>query len=597
MKHSRLALISVVFLLLICRSSYGQHPKISYQLAMPNPWTHLFEVEIRLESLPQEKSIDFILPVWRPGLYMIFDFASGVRDFAAFGPDERPLKWQKTEKSKWHVETNKASSVSVRYRVYANEFNMRTRGLNDEHGFVDGTAVFMYVDRYRTLPLTLEVKPYEGWHVTTGLEGTGNEFTAPSYDYFVDCPIEIGTQKDFPFTVDGVSHVLSFSAPGNWNADTLISGISKIVKTQKDFWGEFPYKRYVFLVHCIPNPGGATEHINSTILQTRPYGFGDHGGNRGFLGMVSHEYFHTWNVKQLRPRGINPYDFTKENYSRELWVAEGMTSYFSGILMVRAGYTTPAQYVEGIAGTVQGDRQRPGNSVQPVSEASFDQWVMNSHGYEQSYNAQSDIYGKGANVSGLLDLQIRKSSGNKHSLEDVIRAMYKRFPLSGKGYTLKDLQSVAEEFSGEGLQKFFDDYVFGAKPLPWEELLTVGGIELTAKDSTPKAWVGIGTNDMGERTRITSVVAGSPAEDAGLELGDELLALGGYRMRSGDFIDRISGMKPGESITLTVFHNDRIRELRVKVGSSPVPAYVASKVKNPSAGQKAVFESWLKTAW
>ncbi len=597
MKRSRSWFPIVVLVLLVSRPSLAQHPKISYRLAMPMPSTHLFEVELRMESLPPEKTLDLILPVWRPGLYMVFDFAGGVQNFEAFGPGDTPLKWQKVERSTWRVQTNKAGAVRVRYRVYANEFSTRMRGLNSDHGFVDGTAVFMYVERYRALPLVLDVRPYEGWHVTTGLEGGENRFTAPSYDYFVDCPIEIGTQKDFTFEVDGVPHVLSLSASGNWNADTLIRGISRIVKAQKDFWGGFPYTRYVFLVHCIPNPGGATEHINSTILQTRPFAFTSQGGDRGFLGMVSHEYFHTWNVKQLRPKGISPYDFTRENYSRELWIAEGTTSYYNGVLMVRSGFTTPDQYVEGMAGTVQADRQRPGNAVQPVSEASFDQWVMGRTSGDQGNNAESDIYGKGANVSLLLDLSIRRSSGNRHSLDDVMRAMYKAFPLSGRGYTLKDFQSVAEEFAGQSLQGFFDEYVFGAKSLPWEDLLGVAGIELVVKDSIRKPWLGMAPTDMGERTRITTVVPGSPAEASGIEPGDELLAVNGYRARAADVFERLAEAKPGDSLTVTVFRNERLRDVRVMVGSAPVPAYSARKMKAPSAEQKAVFESWLKTSW
>ena len=299
---------------------------------------------------------------------MVLDFAGGVQEVEAHEGGGSTLSWSKAGKSLWRVQTNGAGSVTLRYKVYANEFNLRTRGLNDEHAFVDGSAVFMYAEQFRGLPVRLTVEPYKEWHVTTGLEGHGKEFSAPDYDYFVDCPLEIGNQHDFEFMVDDVPHVLSIFGEGNWNADTLVRDIAKIVRTEKEFWGEFPYQRYVFLLQCTPSSGGGTEHINSAAMGTRPFVFKSPDGYRGFLGLVSHEFFHTWNVKQLRPRGIHPYDYTKENYSRELWIAEGTTSYFDDLLLIPAGFKTAEKYLEDVASSIQGDRQRPGNSVHFPSE-------------------------------------------------------------------------------------------------------------------------------------------------------------------------------------------------------------------------------------
>jgi len=572
-------------------------PAISYTLSMPKPATHLFEVEMRVESLPSAEALDFRLPVWRPGRYMILDFASGVQEFTAFDGKKKPLQWEKTEKSTWQVVTEGAAAVVLHYRVYADEFYLRTRGLNSDHAFVDGTSVFMYLDAFRREPVKLTVRPYKDWHVTTGLQGDGLHFTAPSYDYFVDCPLELGTQQDFTFQVDGVPHVVSIAGAGNWNADTLVRDFTKIVKEQKEFWGDLPYKRYVFLIECTSNPTGATEHLNSTIIQTRPFIFQDAERYRYFLNTVQHEFFHTWNVKQLRPRGIHPYDFAKENYSRELWIAEGTTTYYEEILMVRGGFNKPDKFLSDLADRIRDDRSRPGNSIEPISETSFDAWVKDSRGTEQQMNAQSDLYGKGANISLILDLEIRKRSSNTHSLDDVMRAMVQRYPLSGDGYTLRDFQAVAEEFAGGKLDDFFKDYIYGVKELPWEELLLTAGIQIAPKDSVKKPWLGIGLYDAGEKTRVSNVVAGSPAEDAGFEIGDELLAVDGYRVRQAGFSERISEMKAGDSLEVTIFRDDRLREIHVKIGSAPIPVYSAAKVKNPSPLQKSTYESWLGTPW
>lgn len=589
--------VFLLMLLTTLMSNAGQ-TSVRYTLGMPKPSNHLFEVSVEFENLSsQEDSIDLVLPVWRPGRYLILDFAGGVERFSASDGNEHRLRWEKVEKSRWRIYTAGSRTLVARYTVYANEFGQRTRGLNDEHAFVDGSAVFMYCERYRRLPVILTVIPFRGWHVTTGLEGRGTEFSAPNYDYFIDCPMEIGTQKDFTFDVDGTPHVLSIFGEGDWNADTLIRDIRTIVHTEKEFWGEFPYHRYVFLLHCTPAEGGGTEHLNSTIMGTGPYVFRNPESYRGFLGLVAHEFFHTWNVKQLRPRGLLPYDYTKENYSRELWVAEGTTSYYGELLLVRAGLIPSASYLDGIAGGIREDRLRPGNSIQPVSESSFDAWIKYWRGTEESYNAESDYYGKGAAVSGVLDLEIRRRSNNARSLDDVMRTMYRKFPLSGTGYTLDDYQRIAEEAAGERLGDVFRMYVYGTAPIPWEQVLSWTGLALVKADSVHKPWLGIGTSDAGDRMRVTRVIAGSPADDAGLDVGDEILALDGNRIRSSTLSDRIGEHKEGDRVKLTLFRDDHLREITVTLHLSPVQNYKVTK--KPDAGdlEKRIFSSWTGTSW
>ncbi len=576
----------------ISSAAQASQPEIHYVLSMPHPQSHLFEVSIQLRDIVPDTAIDLTLPSWRPGRYVILDFAGGVQEFSAEA-DGAPLPWHKTDKSTWHIKIKGVTSISVNYKVYANEFEQRTRGLNDQHAFVDGTSVFMYAERYRHLPISLSVKPYGRWHTTTGLASKGvNTFTAPDYDYFIDCPLEIGNQKDFQFKVDGIPHVLSIFGEGNWNADTLIRDISKIVRTEKEFWGVYPYERYVFLLECLPNGGGGTEHINSTIMQTYPFGFKNPGSYRGVLGLVAHEFFHTWNVKQLRPKGLKPYDFHRENYSEELWVAEGMTSYYDELLMVRAGFTPVSEYLERIGSAIAADRNRPGNTLQSVASSSFEAWIEYWRGMQQSYNAESDYYELGSMVSCILDLSLRRLTSGRHSLDDVMREMYRRFPLSGPGYTLADLRTVAGEVGGAEMANVFDEDVYGAKPLRWEEALSAAGLEVSGADSIARPYTGIYLNDGGGSTRITRIVAGSPAYLSGLDIGDELLALNGFRVRAGSFADRIGEMKPGDPITLTVFQREQLRTVQLTLGIAPQSSYRVEPVKTPTEAQRAVFQSW-----
>jgi predicted metalloprotease with PDZ domain len=590
-------MILLLLLLFATTMSVAQNPTVRYTLSMPNPSSHLLEVEFALDGLPEGGAgIDLLLPVWRPGRYQVLDLASGVVSFSVTDADGHALAWSKTEKSRWHVERGAARSVRARYTVYANEFSLRTRGLNDEHAFVDGAAAFLYAEEYRALPVELEVRPYKDWHVTTGLEGGGTRFHAPDYDTFIDCPLEIGTQADIPFEVEGVPHVLSIAGSGNYDTAVLVRDITKIVETTKAMWGSFPYRRYVFLVHCSPTSGGGTEHVNSTIMGTRPYIFKNPESYRSFLSLVAHEYFHTWNVKQLRPKGITPYDYTRENYTGELWVSEGTTSYYDELLLVRAGLATPEKYLEVVQAAVMGDRARPGNTVQPLSSSSFDAWIKYTKMNQQAYNTESDFYDKGSSVSLLLDLEIRQASANARSLDDVLRSLALRFPL-GAGFDQTDLLRACTEAAGKEMAPFFASYVDGTEPLPWERVLGYAGIELVRKDSVARPWIGLASSDADGRTRVTRVVAGSPAAAAGIDPGDEIVALNGVRARTADVTDRVAELKPGDRVRLTLFRNDQLREAVLTVGTQPVPALAARRVASPSEMQRAIYQGWLRADW
>lgn len=590
----------LISFLMVTAMASAQKPSIRYTLGMSKPQTHLLEVTMSIQGLPgNEKEIDLVLPAWRTGRYVLFDFAGGVQGFSAVDENSNPLSWAKTDKSTWRISRKKAAIVTVRYLVYANETSERTRGLNDEHAFVDPASTFMYVKKFDKVPVTLTVVPFVNWHVTTGMDevkGMKNTYSAPTYEYFADCPLEVGMQKDFVFEAEGKPHVLMIYGEGNWDENKMIRDISKLVKANREFWGVLPYERYVFMLHVSAVMGGGTEHINSTIMQTRPFGFKDPNAYKGFLDLVSHEYFHTWNVKQLRPAGITPYEFLSENYLRELWIAEGTTSYYGPLLLLRSGFSTAQEYVNTIAASVQGDRTKPGNREQSLSESSFDAWIKYWRGRQQAFNAESDYYDKGSDVSLLLDLEIRHMSGNKNSLDDVMRAMYKRFPL-GTGYTVNDFEALCAEKAGMSLKKFFDSYVHGVVKLPWEEYLGYAGLQLTPKDSTAKSWLGLAASDMGERTRVWRISAGSPAEEAGISINDEIVALNGFRIRAAELTNRIGEMKAGDRLRLTVFREERLREFDVTLRNQETPSYVIAKVKNPTELQKRIYEDWLRTNW
>jgi predicted metalloprotease with PDZ domain len=587
----------------------AQNPQITYELSMPKPSNHLFEVSISFENLPAADTyLELTLPVWRPGRYLIFDFASGVQEFSADGPNGKPLQWKKINKNTWRINAAQERSVSVGYKVYADEFNLRTRGLNSEHGFVDGTSVFMYSEEYRSLPLKLKVNPYRDWHVTTGMESADNEpntFSAPNYDYFVDCPLEIGNQRDIEFTVSGTNHIFSIQGEAEFNKDSLLSDLRKIIKMNLDFWGSIPYEKYVFIVHCSPQSSGGTEHHNSSVLGVRPSAFETAPGYKGFLRLVSHEFFHTWNVKQFRPAGITPYDYSKENYTEELWLAEGGTSYYDGLLLLRTKQIELQDFFDEIKNAVQEERRRPGNRVQSLAESSFDAWIKFWKGTPQRYNTETDYYGKGSSVCLILDLEMRNRTNSRHSLDDVFKQMFKRYRIPapsevGKGdagYTNADFIKVCEELSGTDFRQFFDDYLYGTKQIEWEKYLSHAGLELRSEDSTIVPVVGIITEQRGDRILVKQMLSGSASENAGLSVGDELIALDDERISYEGFDEKLDNYETGDTLTVTVFRNDKLLDFNLILQDKKVANYYVVKTSNPSALQKSIYESWLNTEW
>lgn len=592
-------ILSIIFFNCI---SLAADTKISYSAAMPFPSGHLFEITLTVENLDSaiDGFIDFSLPAWRSGRYNILDFSSGVQEFSAEDKNGNKLDWAKTDKDTWRVKADGSNNIIIKYKVFSNEFSLRTRGLNDECGFIDASAVFMFAEKYRFSPLTLKVYPYGSWHVTTGLDklnGEENIFYAPDYDYLADCPILIGNQKDHEFFINDKKFVVSFPPDLNYDADKVINDIRIISIAVCDFWGEIPFEHFTYLLISGPFDYGATEHLNSTVFSVSSTTFTNKDRYNTFLSNCAHELFHTWNVKQLRPESMDPYDFTKENYSGELWIAEGITSYYEDIFMMKTGFRTPEKYLEILSGNIQNDLERPGNYIQSLSESGFDAWVKHSGNAQNKYISETDFYKKGSNVSTLLDLEIRYNSGNKYSLDDVMRKMYKDFPLGKGGYNNVDFIKICEEYNGKSLTEFFSGYLFGTDSLDWKKYLSYSGLELKINYDQEKPSLGISTRESGDRLYISGVVPGSPAYQSGLDINDEIVAMNGYRVRSSSLNSRISDMKEGDEIILTVIREDKLREFKAVLKNIKPVNYKIEKTEDPDKLQTEIFESRVGSSW
>lgn len=375
---------SMVLILCLSAAAAAQEiatpPDISFTVAMPRPHTHLFEVELRVRRLtataPPEETL--VMPVWTPGSYMIREFARHVQDFAATDSSGHSLSWEKTNKNSWRVVTNGARDWRASYSVYANELSVRTSELNSDHAFWNNANLLMYLDGFVTAPATLRIEPRPGWRVATGLPavaGAEDVFRAETFDILYDSPMEVGNFKVLSFAVKGVPHRIVIDGEGNYDPERLRTDVQKIVATEIAIMGgEIPYHDYTFVLHLRANAGGGLEHLNSTALGYPSFGFRPERSSgvasaapnaqpqrtyRGFLSLVAHEFFHLWNVKRIRPDALGPFDYTKENYTKLLWVAEGFTDYYANIALRRAGLVSDHEFLEDEAKAFRTCRRHP----------------------------------------------------------------------------------------------------------------------------------------------------------------------------------------------------------------------------------------------
>lgn len=614
MRHTRLhAALAASFMLALFAvaparaQSSAAAPEISYTVSMSQPHTHLLEVEARLrwrEGSTAPARAELVMPVWTPGSYLVREFERHVQDFAAQDGAGRALQWSKANKNTWRVETAGARDVRVRYSVYSNELTVRTNELNDRHAFWNNSALLMYPEGHLAAPSTVRVVPREGWKIATGLaavSGERNTFRAESFDILYDSPFIVSDFKVVSFEVRGVPHRIVIDGEGNYDLERMRRDVQKVSEANAELMKEVPMRDYTFILMTHPTASGGLEHLNSTALIWRRHFFRPDANWRDFLGLVSHEYFHLWNVKRIRPDALGPFDYTRENYTRLLWVAEGGTSYYGDLLVRRAGLMTDKQYLESVAGAFQSLQNTPGRLEMSVEEASFDAWIKYYRPDENSVNSSISYYDKGAIVSLLLDMEIRKRSNGARSLDDVMRTLYTEFFKKNRNYAPEDFQRAAETAAGGSLDEFFRRYVRGREELDYNAALLTVGLRLDTTGAgdegkpapPPKAYLGATLAQDGDRLMVRNVPAGTPAYEQGLNAGDQIVAVDGNRATLTFLNARLEEKRPGDAVALNVFRTDELRTFNIKLGSRTDAPYRIFPLKNPTPDQTRNYQSWL----
>jgi predicted metalloprotease with PDZ domain len=558
-------------------SSSPRGASVHYRVEAADLHAHLFRVSLHIDQPAAQQRVS--LPVWIPGSYLVREFSRNLQRLAA-RQDGRAVVVQQLDKCNWQIECVPSTPLILSYEVYAFDHSVRTAWLDTQRGFFNGTSLCLKVHGQENSVHSLDLMAVKGmrhWQAATGLmphrcgkHGFGT-YLAADYDELVDCPVEMGAFWSGEFKAGGVSHRMVVSgASESFDGPRLLEDVQKICEAEIRFWHERKrpaHKSYLFMLNAVDDGYGGLEHRNSTALIASRRDLPRLGETRtsdGYttlLGLISHEYFHTWNVKHLRPAEFTHYDYAGENYTQLLWFFEGFTSYYDDLLLRRAGLIDDATYLKLLNKTINQVLQTPGREVQAVAQASFDAWVKYYRQDENTANATVSYYTKGALVALCFDLTLRAEG--KTTLDAVMRALWQR--CKAGPMTEADFAAVLKELGGRAFTREIAAWVHGTRELPLEALLQSHGVAVLEEPAQLQQRLGLRMNEAG--LQIKTVLRGGAAEQAGLAANDEWLGVEvagtGWRLTKLDDLPLYAGGH--RKVTALVARDRRLLRLELNV--------------------------------
>lgn len=598
-RRATAVLLGGLCLAILGAAAETQAQSVSYDVLVRNPHQHIFQVSMRIER-PGSGPLDVSMPVWTPGSYLIREYERQVVRFAAMGPGDAPLGWRKIDKNTWRIEARDADRIEVVYDVYAREPGIRWSFLYSEGGHLLGPNLFMYVAGAEGRPVSARFDLPEGWRLTGGIAPQVEDpfaIQAPSYHDLIDTPMLIGRFDEIEFEVNGVPHVIAFLGQHNADLERLRDDFSRVVSAGAEMFGGLPYDRYAFIYLTITG-GGGIEHANGTTIGLGSLDLSSEGGHRGLLGVTAHEFFHAWNVKRIQPPAFRPYDYEEENYTDALWFYEGFTSFYGDRLLLRAGLI---QGLGNPVGLVNQYRSVPGHEVQSPADASYNAWIHLYRGDESFDNFYTNYYSVGHILANLLTLEIAQRSGGEQSLDDVMRWIWQRTRDDGATFDSRDIQAACETVVGGSFEEFFDRYVFGTGPIPFDHYFRMAGYELIVDEPATAAmnrtgYLGVSLSEAQDALLVSGIVREGPAWRDGLSYGDVILGANGTPIQGMNaFRDVIGPLPPGTPVEMRIRRYATERTVTVTLGERPVPVYTLVEVENPTELQLAVRGRWSET--
>jgi predicted metalloprotease with PDZ domain len=624
-----LCLLAVVFLLSPAAVLAQPATMIEYDVSFPERESHYIEVRMRIPA-PASDSTDLMMPTWTPGSYLIREYARQVDRISAVAADQSQATIVKVNKNRWQIQSAQGKDIWVTYRLYCHEMSVRSNWVDRDMAILSGAATFLTIADQESRIHQVRFHLPESWTRTVtslkAVDGSPHTYRAENFDELVDSPILCGDPVVQDFTLGGADHVLaSLGDSSLWDTAKAAADVQKIVAQQQTFWGSVPYSRYCFL-NVISESGGGLEHDNSTLVMTSRWNFRDKEKYEDWLSLISHEFFHTWNVRRLRPAELTRYQYETETNTRGLWIAEGITSYYEDLMLIRAGLIDQPAYLKRLSKNIEKLQTNPGRNVQSLAESSFDTWTKFYRPDENSLNTRTSYYVKGCVVAFLLDAKIRELTNDARSLDDVMRLLYQRHS-GAQGYSNADFTRITSEVAGSDLTGWLAHAVESTEELNYEQALNWFGLQFQTPpkatpsggtsekpadkgaesteskdaDSTPQPtkaaiWLGIQVAESGSSVTVTGVADGSPAMAAGVNVDDELLAFDGYRANSRTWKEQLRQLGVGKQVQLLISRRGRIQTLEITLAADPSLNWLLKPVAKPADAQKTRIGKWLGAA-
>jgi predicted metalloprotease with PDZ domain len=592
---------SALLVLLACARAGSAQEAIRYTLSFPHAANHYVEVEAVYPTGGQPQ-IDLMMAVWTPGSYLVREYARNVERVAAAAPDGSARPVTKTSKNHWRVSTSGAAAIRLTYRVYSREMGVRTNWVEARYAHLAGAATFITLGDGLARPHRVTLALPATW--ATAISGLAagdapHTFVAPNFDVLVDSPIVAGNPAVHEFTVGGKPHLLvNVNEPRFWDVQQSVGDLQKIVEACLRLWGELPYERYIFL-NVLNEASGGLEHHNSTTMMASRWATRSRRRYFDWLGLASHEYFHTWNVKRMRPVELGPFNYDAENYTRGLWVSEGVTDYYGTLMLRRANILSDDAYLAQLSDDIETLQTTPGRLVQPVELASFDAWIKEYREDENSPNVAISYYTKGAIIGFLLDARIRRATANRRSLDDVMRAAYKRFS-GARGFTSAEFRQLISEVAGTDLSDWLRRALETTEELDYREALDWYGLQFTTGPRSRRPgvieWEGLRLRDQNNRLVVSEVRRNTPAYESGINAEDEIVALDDYRVRPDQWDARTETYRIGETVSVLVARRDELMRFDLKLAPPPQDEWQLRTVPDITAAQRESRQAWLAPA-
>ena len=591
---------AVILFATVFVSGQTSQGKLAFIVSMENPGSHTYHVVFRCEGL-RGATQTFKMPAWSPGYYGIMDFAKNVQNFRVEDGNGQGLKWERATNA-WKVQTGNNPAVTLHYDVLATSTFVANPYLGEDRGYIVGTGIFLYVDGLIAHPVTVEIKMIPTWSsIATGLDRLSPDqphiLTAPDFDVLYDSPILIGNLESLPpFEIKGVPHYFIGHRLGNgFDREKFMANLKAVVEQGIAVIGDIPYKHYTFL--GIGAGQGGIEHLNSTTV---PFSGGTALDTRAGLirqlNFLGHEYFHGFNVKRIRPIALGPFDYDKANLTNMLWVSEGFTSYYSYLMVARAGFSTREEFLDNFRREIAAYENNTGRLFQSATQSSWNTWSQGPFGGRGKGGISKSIsyYSKGAALGMLLDLKIRHETKNTKSLDTVMQTLYQKYYRElRRGWTDEEFRSVCEGIAGTSLQEIFD-YASTTMEIDYNKYLRYAGLELEKPTQLAEPYLGAIVENINGKPVISAIEPDSPARKASLATNDEIRGMNGGPVDTASLSAAIASKKPGEKIALSLHRSGKDLQVEIVLGQKMQRSYKILPLPNPDALQSAILLDWTR---